>query len=155
MSTDDTDTINSRSTAGGDTAVLPEVASAGSRHAAAAVPAGPGAPEAGRSAVSRRGLLAAAGAAGVAATAATVIGVSAKSSTAQATSTAGGPVAGGPVADGASDTNGAGAATPEDGAIVVHVRDLEAGTLDVFKGTEYRRLRDPKLAAQLAAAARS
>jgi len=95
-------------------------------------------------ALSRRGLLAAAGAVGVAATAATVIGVSTTSSTSRARSTASG-----------SATANAGTAAHGDGPIVVHVRDLASGTLDVFEGTEHRQLRDPELAAQLAAAARS
>jgi len=100
-------------------------------------------------ALSRRGLLAAAGAVGAAATAATVIGVSAASSASRTASTAGGSAAGADTAAGGT------AAAHEDGAIVVHVRDLAAGTLDIFQGTEHRQLRDPELAAHLAAVARS
>lgn len=96
----------------------------------------------GRSAVSRRGLIAAAGAVGVAATAATVVGVAVTS--AGATS--------------ADHTASSGSGTPEekaaDGALVVHVRDVATGTLDVFTGTTHHQLRDPDLAARLAAAAR-
>jgi hypothetical protein len=37
--------------------------------------------------------------------------------------------------------------------IVVHVRDLRTGELDIFRGTTHRRIHDRDLAARLAAAA--
>jgi len=40
------------------------------------------------------------------------------------------------------------------GALVIHVRDLAAGTLDVFTGTERIEVRDRDLANRLAKAAR-
>jgi len=33
--------------------------------------------------------------------------------------------------------------------IIVHVRDVRSGELDVFSGTSHTRLRDPDLAARL------
>ena len=33
--------------------------------------------------------------------------------------------------------------------VIVHVRDVRSGELDVFSGTSHRRLRDPDLAARL------
>lgn len=98
----------------------------------------------GRSALSRRGLLAAAGAVGVAATAVTVAGVTATSADAKSDAKS---------ADKPADQPASG--TAADGALVVHVRDVATGTLDVFTGTEYRQVRDPELAARLAAAAHS
>jgi hypothetical protein len=38
--------------------------------------------------------------------------------------------------------------------VVVHVRDVRSGEMDVFAGTSRTRLRDPDLAARLARAAR-
>jgi hypothetical protein len=38
--------------------------------------------------------------------------------------------------------------------VVVHVRDVRSGEMDVFAGTTHSRLRDPDLAARLAWAAR-
>jgi len=38
--------------------------------------------------------------------------------------------------------------------IVVHVRDVESGEIDVFRGTGQTRLRDPELAARLVRASR-
>jgi hypothetical protein len=46
----------------------------------------------------------------------------------------------------------AGAAAGED--VVVHVRDVRTGELDVFSGTSHIRLSDPDLAARLARAIR-
>src|SRR5690348_8057193 len=89
--------------------------------------------------VSRRRLIATAGAVGVAAAAVGAgIGVVATSAAADGARTTAGPAAG----DEAGPT--------QDGSIVVHVRDVASGTLDVFAGTDYRQLRDPDLAARLA-----
>jgi len=38
--------------------------------------------------------------------------------------------------------------------VVVHLRDVQSGEMDVFAGTSHTRLRDPDLAARLARAAR-
>jgi len=38
--------------------------------------------------------------------------------------------------------------------VIVHVRDVQSGEMDVFAGTEQVRLHDPGLAARLAQAAR-
>jgi hypothetical protein len=38
--------------------------------------------------------------------------------------------------------------------VVVHLRDVHSGEMDVFAGTSHTRLRDPDLAARLARAAR-
>ena len=41
---------------------------------------------------------------------------------------------------------------PDEGAgedVIVHVRDVHSGELDVFSGTRHTRLRDPDLAARL------
>jgi hypothetical protein len=38
--------------------------------------------------------------------------------------------------------------------VVVHLRDVRSGELDIFAGTTHTRLRDPDLAARLARAAR-
>jgi hypothetical protein len=38
--------------------------------------------------------------------------------------------------------------------VVVHLRDVQSGEIDVFAGTRHTRLRDPDLAARLARAAR-
>jgi hypothetical protein len=38
--------------------------------------------------------------------------------------------------------------------LVVHLRDVQSGEMDVFAGTSHTRLRDPDLAARLARAAR-
>jgi hypothetical protein len=38
--------------------------------------------------------------------------------------------------------------------IVVHVRDVESGEIDVFRGTGQTRLLDPELAARLVRASR-
>jgi hypothetical protein len=40
------------------------------------------------------------------------------------------------------------------GPVVVHLRDVRSGEMDVFAGTSRTRLRDPDLAARLARAAR-
>jgi nitrous oxide reductase len=42
------------------------------------------------------------------------------------------------------------AATEVDGPVVVHVRDLASGTLDVFAGSTHKQIRDRDLAARLA-----
>jgi hypothetical protein len=38
--------------------------------------------------------------------------------------------------------------------VVVHVRDVRSGEMDIFAGTKHARLRDPDLAARLARAGR-
>jgi hypothetical protein len=42
----------------------------------------------------------------------------------------------------------------DDGPLVIHVRDVHTGEMDVFAGTTRTRLRDPDLAARLARASR-
>ncbi len=79
------------------------------------------------SALSRRRLLAAAGAAGAAAATVGVAGV--------------------------ADAAVTGAST-QDGPVVVHLRDLASGTLDVYAGTSHRQIRDRDLAARIARATR-
>jgi hypothetical protein len=39
--------------------------------------------------------------------------------------------------------------------VVVHLRDVQSGEMDVFAGTSHTRLRDPDLAARLARATRA
>jgi hypothetical protein len=56
------------------------------------------------------------------------------------------PAASGSVADGSSDG--------VSGPVVIHLRDVRSGEMDVFAGTSHTRLRDPELAARLAKAAR-
>jgi len=85
------------------------------------------------SALSRRNLLAAAGAAGIAAAG---VGV-------------------GMAVSGNHTGSGTSASAPADGPIVVHVRDLSAGTLDVFAGGRHTEIRDRDLAARLATAAQA
>jgi nitrous oxide reductase len=46
------------------------------------------------------------------------------------------------------------AASAAGGQLVVHVRDVKAGTLDIFLGTNRIQVRDKDLAARLAVAAR-
>ena len=41
------------------------------------------------------------------------------------------------------------------GPVVVHLRDVRSGEMDVFAGTSHTRLRDPDLAARLARATRA
>jgi hypothetical protein len=45
-------------------------------------------------------------------------------------------------------------AAPAGEPVVVHLRDVRSGEMDVFAGTSRTRLRDPELAARLARAAR-
>jgi nitrous oxide reductase len=87
------------------------------------------------SVLSRRHLLGAAGAVGTAVATIGVVGV----------------------ASAAPDSGAAEDAVADavDGPIVVHVRDLSSGTLDVFTGTGSRQVRDLDLAARLAHAASS
>jgi hypothetical protein len=56
-------------------------------------------------------------------------------------------------ADAAARTADAGAADAA-GPLVVHVRDLRTGDMDIFAGTSMTRLRDRALAARLAEAGR-
>jgi hypothetical protein len=94
--------------------------------------------------LSRRSMLwgAGAGAAGLAAIA--VAGPAAPALAAANRATA--PARSGSRVDGRSD----GISEP----VVVHLRDVRSGEMDVFAGTSHTRLRDPDLAARLARAAR-
>ena len=49
---------------------------------------------------------------------------------------------------------GRAARVSSDEPVIVHVRDVQSGEMDVFAGTEQVRLHDPGLAARLAQAAR-
>ena len=51
-----------------------------------------------------------------------------------------------------SQQRGHGAAAPQAGPIVVHVRDTSSGDIEVFSGTSQTRLRDQDLAARIARA---
>jgi nitrous oxide reductase len=89
-------------------------------------------------ALSRRSVLQTAAGAGLAATAVTALGA-ATASVANAS---------------AADTSAAtapSAATPA-GPLVVHVRDIKSGDIEVFSGTEQTRVRDRALAARIAQA---
>jgi hypothetical protein len=54
----------------------------------------------------------------------------------------------------AHDAGDAGHGSKISEPVVVHVRDVRSGEMDVFAGTTHTRLRDPDLAARLARAAR-
>jgi hypothetical protein len=96
--------------------------------------------------VSRRGLVK-----GAALGAAVVVagGTSAQAASAPATA--------GPGVEAAAGTSAAQKAQPiahGDGELVVHVRDLSTGDLDVYAGVRHVRVRDRDLAARLSSAAR-
>ena len=86
---------------------------------------------------SRRSLLKAASAAGAAGIAAAALAGGARPAPASARST-GGPARG-------AETAPAGGSEP----VVVHVRDIATGEMDVFRGTTCTRVRDPELTARL------
>lgn len=92
------------------------------------------------SALSRRRLLTTAGAAGVAVGTASVVGIAVTASNQDDGST--------------RSTSGKPGDEHADGPIVVHVRDLSTGALDVFVGTAHHQIRDRDLARALASAAR-
>ena len=54
----------------------------------------------------------------------------------------------------AHDAGDAGHGSEVSEPVVVHLRDVRSGELDIFAGTTHTRLRDPDLAARLARAAR-
>jgi nitrous oxide reductase len=96
--------------------------------------------------LSRRSVLRGAAGAGVAGIAATALAGSALPAVAASARPAV------PVARGMkTETKDAGADADQ---IVVHVRDVESGEIDVFRGTGQTRLRDPELAARLVRASR-
>jgi hypothetical protein len=107
-------------------------------------PDGPGATGPGQvPGPSRRSVLRNAAGAGVAGLAASaLIGTSALPALARAT---------GPAARRHDDQAGpADDAGRDDRDIVVHLRDVRSGEMDIFAGTSHTRLRDPELAARLA-----
>lgn len=57
-------------------------------------------------------------------------------------------------ADARARTGPAARVANPDGPVIVHVRDLASGEMDVFAGEARTRLRDPALAARLARSAR-
>jgi hypothetical protein len=59
-------------------------------------------------------------------------------------------LAGGRLAKPAAHTQSDADEPPTDEAVVVHVRDLRAGQLDVYRGTTHVRVQDRELAWQLA-----
>jgi hypothetical protein len=60
-----------------------------------------------------------------------------------------------PAASGAKAAQGRGGRSERiSQPVVVHLRDVQSGEMDVFAGTSHTRLRDPDLAARLARAAR-
>ena len=87
--------------------------------------------------LSRRSLLQSAAGAGLAATAVTALGVAATSVTATSAAAAS-PAA----------ANTVSSTTP----LVVHVRDVKSGDIEVFSGTSQTRVRDRALAARIAQA---
>lgn len=100
------------------------------------------------SAVSRRAMLrgaAGAGAAGIAATA--LSGMAVVASGGARTSSPASPDRRGPAETEAADE-------AADEVIVVHVRDVAAGEIDIYRGTSETRLLDRELAARLARASR-
>jgi hypothetical protein len=67
-----------------------------------------------------------------------------------------GGVAGSASSSAADVTDGGhGDGTEAGGPIVVHLRDLASGSMDVFSGTERRQISDPALAVRIARAANS
>jgi nitrous oxide reductase len=90
--------------------------------------------------MSRRSLLQNAAGAGLAVTAVTALG-------AATASAANASVASAPNASAKTDT-ASGDATP----LVVHVRDIKTGDIEVFSGTSQTRVRDRALAARIAQA---
>jgi hypothetical protein len=96
--------------------------------------------------LSRRSLLQGAAGAGLAATVAvagvTALGATASAVTSSATSSAADPAANNTVSDHAN------ASAP----LVVHVRDIKTGDIEVFSGTSQTRVRDRALAARIAQA---
>jgi hypothetical protein len=100
--------------------------------------------------LSRRSVLRGAAGAGVAGIAATALAGSALPAFAASARPAG------PAARGMkTETKDAGAGADADAdQIVVHVRDVQSGEIDVFRGTGQTRLRDPELAARLSRASR-
>jgi uncharacterized membrane protein YbhN (UPF0104 family) len=90
--------------------------------------------------LSRRSLLQSAAGAGLAATAVTALGVAATSVTAASASAA--------TPAGTSTGTSTAATAP----LVVHVRDVKSGDIEVFSGTSQTRVRDRALAARIAQA---
>jgi hypothetical protein len=88
--------------------------------------------------MSRRSVLQSAAGAGLAVTAVTALGVAA---TAATTATAN-----------AATAPSAGSGTAANSPLVVHVRDLKTGDIEVFSGTTQTRVRDRALAARIAQA---
>jgi hypothetical protein len=59
-----------------------------------------------------------------------------------------------PAAPARSESKAGSPSEPVSEPVVVHLRDVHSGEMDVFAGTSHTRLRDPELAARLARAAR-
>jgi predicted nicotinamide N-methyase len=89
--------------------------------------------------LSRRSLLQSAAGAGLAVTAAATLGVAATAAT----------HVNAPSAASATPDN---AAASADKSLVVHVRDIKTGDIEVFSGTNQTRVRDRALAARIAKA---
>jgi predicted nicotinamide N-methyase len=94
-------------------------------------------------ALSRRSVLQTAAGAGLAATAVTALGA--------ATASVANASAANASAAGTSTSAGTTSATTA-GPLVVHVRDIKSGDIEVFSGTEQTRVRDRALAARIAQA---
>jgi len=104
-------------------------------------------------ALSRRSLLQGTAAAGLAATAVTALGAAVTGTvTGTATGSATGSATGTATGTGTGSASGtvpsATAATP----LVVHVRDINTGDIEVFSGTSQTRVRDRALAARISRA---
>jgi nitrous oxide reductase len=92
--------------------------------------------------LSRRSLLQSAAGAGLAATAVTALGAAASVTSAVAASPA-------PASPAAANS---GSSTDATAPLVVHVRDVKSGDIEVFSGTSQTRVRDRALAARIAQA---